>query len=190
MTPDLEAPPPSDADRELAARRKEMEREFDDKLRDLKAQHKRQADKLQQDRADWEEYKRRQAKELADKGEKVRKAEENARRAEGLKASERKEMEDLRQRNKDLEAAALKLTATRTKLEERVSTARGSLAPVRNLLSWFGILSVLAPVTWLAFAWRTAGRPALVVATAALVVGLLLNVWRWRIDARLGQTRG
>jgi ABC-type multidrug transport system fused ATPase/permease subunit len=184
--PDL--PPQGDPDRELAARRKQLERDFDDKLRDLKAQHKRQADKLQQDRADWEEHKRRQAKELADKAEKVRKAEENARRAEGLKASERKEMADLRQRNKDLEAAALKLTATRTKLEERVSTARGSLAPARSLLTWFGILAVLAPVTWLAFAWQTAGRPALVVAAAALVAGLLLNAWRWRIDAR--QTRG
>ncbi|HEX2066862.1 MAG TPA: hypothetical protein VHI93_08630, partial [Candidatus Thermoplasmatota archaeon] len=78
MPDEADADLPESARRELAARRRELEREFGLKRAELKAQHQRRLDLLRQEQVDWQEHRRRQAKELADRTEKVRRNAANA----------------------------------------------------------------------------------------------------------------
>ena len=140
-----------DAD-ELALRRRDLEAEFDGKQRDLKAQHKRQMDRLQQDRAEWEDYKRRQQKELADKAARLKAAEDNGRKADALSAEERKEMAALRERVKDLEQAKLDATARMAKSQERVDKARQGARSSSKVGPWAAGWAVAGGTLWLATA--------------------------------------
>lgn len=176
-------PTNSAAERELASRRKDLEREFDDKLRDLKAQHKRQADKLAQDRADWEDHKRRQAKELADKAEKVHRAEGNAAKVEAMKAAERKELEALRLRVKELEQDKLDARTAATKSLAKAEKARGVARSSGKLVPWFATLSIVGGLVWLATAWGAghSGSVRQSLYFLALAVGLTLwHLWSIR----------
>lgn len=142
-----------EGERELANRRRDLEREFDGKLRDLKAQHKRQMDGLQRDRQEWEEHRRRQQKELADKAARLKAAEDNARRADAVTAEERKEMERLRERVKDLEQAKLDATVRVAKSQERVEKARQGARSSSKVAPWAAGWSVAGGLLWLATAW-------------------------------------
>src|SRR5687767_10472697 len=66
--------------RELAARRRDLGREFAERNRGRKAQHQRRMDALRQEQVDWEEHRRQQTKELADRAEKLRAGEERLRK--------------------------------------------------------------------------------------------------------------
>ncbi|MEK6975366.1 MAG: hypothetical protein AABY18_03380 [Candidatus Thermoplasmatota archaeon] len=128
----MDEPAPSDdAGRELAARRRDLEHEFQDKFRDLKAQHKRQQESLQQDRVDWEEHRRGQQRELADRAEKVRRSEDNHKR----------DLDALRAARAELDATKAELAEQRvtrgevksaltvkSESDERLRAARGLLA--------------------------------------------------------------
>lgn len=166
-----------DGTQEIGARRKDLEREFDDKLRDLKAQHKRQADKLTQDRADWEDHKRRQAKELADKAEKVHRAESNAGKTEALKAAERKEFEALRLRVKELEQGKLDATAKAAKSQERVAKARAGARSVSKAAPWVAGWSLLGGLVWLATSYGAGDGAAVRLSAGFLAVAVALAAW-------------
>src|ERR1041385_2549217 len=137
----------SDAERELAMRRKELEREFQDKMRELKAQEKRRMDRLAEDRLAWEEYKRTQQKEIADRAETVRRRQEvTQHESEELKAL-RSELEALRMPHaEEVEAARAAAAAEKSKLAPALkSTLKGS----QDLLFWSSALSLAGGVVWL-----------------------------------------
>ena len=127
-------PAPSDAERELAQRRRDLEHEFGAKQRDLKAQHKRQMDRLLQDRQEWEEYKREQAKELADKAERLRRRDANAVQKEETKAAMQEDVAELKARIQELEEEKLKAKVARDGFDERLARARAGWASAKALL--------------------------------------------------------
>lgn len=166
-------PEAGDAD-PLAARRRELEREFEDKARDLKAQHKRLADKLAEDRADWEAHRRDQQRELADRAEKVRRAEDNHRRdAESLKAA-RAELEATRaelSEQRVLRAEVKQAAATREASTGDARAARGLLAAA-SLVALVGLGGTLL---LLALGERTVAQW---LAGAAFLAALALEMRR------------
>lgn len=173
--------------RELAARRKDLEREFDAKARELKAQSERRADKLRDDRAEWEDYKRKQSKDLADRAEALRRQEVNAQAEAKRNVETRQDLGATKKQVADLEQTRQAAAAVQADLERKATEAHKRLSAAKPLLAAFGGLSVLAPLAWLAFSWRTAGTPANGVAVVALVFGLVLNVWRLRVVRKLAK---
>lgn len=120
--------------RELASRRRDLEREFDDKARELKAQHKRQADKLAQDRVEWEAHRREQQRELADRAEKVRRSEDNHKR----------DLDALKAARAELEAAKGELAEQRILRAEVKQAAAVKEAASDGLRAAHGLLATAA----------------------------------------------
>lgn len=175
---------PDDAQRELAARRKDLEREFDDKARELKAQHKRQMDRLEQDRLDWEGHKRTQAKELADKAERYRRKETNEQQVVQRSEATREEVQALKDRVADLEASKLKATVTQAGLEQRAAGAKEALKGARTVLLAFAIVTLAAAAIWLVVALQTQGTAGIGWPAVALALAFMLNLWRIRVLAK------
>jgi hypothetical protein len=173
----------ADFQRELTARRKDLQRDFDEKMRDLKAQHKRQMDRLEQDRIEWEEYRRGKLKELADREERLRRRDENAVRQVEVKESTHKDVVALKERIQELEQEKLKAGVARTALEDRKAKAEEAFRSVRAILLVFAIASLAGTAAWLIVALES-DRGSLVWAGASLLVAVLLNVWRLRILAK------
>jgi hypothetical protein len=175
----VDQPSASDAERELAARRRELELELDAKSRDLKAQHKRTLDKLQQDRADWEEHRRAQQRELADRAEKVRRSEDNHKR----------DVEALRAARAELEATKAELAQQRvTRGEVKTALAVKSeaderLRAVRGLLAASSLLAIAGFAACALLLALGETRVALWVAAAALASALFVE-WRRRMGAK------
>lgn len=175
----MDEPAPTDAERELAARRRDLEREFDDKQRDLKAQHKRQADKLQADRVDWEASRKAQLKDLADRTERVKRQEDNhAKDLAALKAAQA-ELERTKDRLRETEGAKVEAKAA----SAGESAARQQLAAARSLLAFAsfvgvagGAASLVAAVLW--------DRPtAYVAASVTLALALACEARRRRLGS-------
>ena len=166
----------ADAERELRARRRDLEREFDDKLRDLKAQHKRQMDRLQQDRAEWESYRREQAKELADRREAVRRRLDNRVKAEEHQAEERHDLAELRQTVAELREARLEDTNAIRKLEERVEKARVRFGAAQRRRRWLALVAVLGGIAVIASAIRAGDRGTVGLAVVFVAVVLVLEL--------------
>lgn len=170
-----DAASPSDAERELAARRRELELEFEAKNRDLKAQHKRTLDKLQQDRVDWEEHRRTQQRDLADRTEKVRRGEDNHKR----------DLEALRAARAELEAAKAELAEQRVarsvvkSAQESKSVAGERERAARGLLAASSFLAVAGFAACSLLLALGEARVALGLAGTALVLALVLE-WRRR----------
>lgn len=167
-----------DAQRELAARRRDLEREYDGKLRDLKAQVKRQTDALQQQRLEWEASRRAQQQELADKAERLRRQEESARKEAQKREAARQDLQQAKQQVVGgLDAARAEAEGLRADLEH----ARRHLGEAKGLLLGFVVLCLLAAVAWVATAWRGAGTAAMGLAALFLCAALVMNFWRSRI---------
>ena len=182
----MDGPAASDAERDLAARRRELEHEFEDKARELKAQHKRQLEALRQEQADWEAHKRAQAKELADRLERVRRQEANDTARVAAQAAA---VEDVAALKADVAAErASKLEAKRAlaETEARLAAAQARLPAARRVLAWSvaGALALAAAAFGLDL--RAPGGPWLGVAglLAAVAVGL------GTLRARLGPGAG
>lgn len=180
-----ESVPTYDAHRELAARRKDLERDFDDKARDLKAQHKRQADKLQQDRLDWETHRRTQQRELADRAEKVRRQEDNHKRDLEALTQARRELEQARAQARD--AGEAKVEAKTAKAKESDVAAR--LAKARDLLAWFALLSGFGFLAVLAAGLAGAPTVATWLAAIGFALAVLLEFGRRGLAGRQSATR-
>ena len=141
----------SGAERELAARRKELEREFDDKQRELKAQHKRQADKLQADRLDWEASRKAQLKDLADRTERVKRQEENHKRDVAALKATQAELGKTRERLQENEGAkveAKQAVAEQASAQRDLARARSRLAFAAWVAVGGGAASLLGAVLW------------------------------------------
>jgi len=147
-------PAADDAERELRARRRELEMEFDAKQRDLKAQHKRQMDRLEADRREWESYKREQAKALADKVEKARRQESNKQEAKAAVVEAKGDLEELRATVADLRQARLGDATALRKSEERLAAARKRLAGANGRLAVLAVLALAGGAAWLVWARR------------------------------------
>jgi chromosome segregation ATPase len=175
------ADPPSQADddfqRELAARRKDLEREFNDKSRELKAQHQRRLDALHQEQADWEEHKRAKTKDLADREEKLRKHEERARGDARKVAATRDDLQMRKRHVEDLEAAKRDAEAVQAALQERIDAAEKRSSASHRTALQMGFVGILGPAAALladrfggstaaAFIlWGTIGAAVLLLAT-------------------------
>ncbi len=165
------------AEGELAARRRDLEREFDDKQRDLKAQHKRQADKLQADRLDWEASRKAQLKDLADRTERVKRQEDNhAKDLAALKEAQRRleatraELEDHRTKRADVAEAKAGESASK----EQLRASRSLLVAACLVGIAGGAASLLAAVLW--------DRPtAYVAAGLTLLLALAIEAKRRRL---------
>lgn len=175
----------ADADRELAARRRDLEQEFDAKLRDLKAQHKRLVDSLEQDRKEWEARRREQQKELADREERLRRREDNKERAAEAKGDDRKELAALRLRVRELEERSLDAKTSLAKLEERVAKTAKASAGTQGLFSALSGVAILGGIAWIVTALQAGDRAA--VAVAALFVAVATVLWLIQRRLRLGR---
>lgn len=165
----------NDADRELAARRRELELEFEAKNRDLKAQHKRAMDKLQQDRVDWEAHRREQQRELADRTEKVRRSEDNHRRdAEALRGA-RAELDSTK-----AELAEHRVVRSEVKSAQQDKSVAGErLRATRGLLAAASFLAVAGFAACALLLSLGEERVALGVVVVGLALALLVE-WRRR----------
>ena len=176
---DPAAQPATDAERELAARRRDLEHEFQDKVRDLKAQVKRQQESLQQDRLDWEATKRTQAKEVADRAERVKRQEENHKRDAAALKSAQAELERTKERLRETQAAkveAKEASAGEDAAKAQLRSARSLLAGTSFVALAGGAASLVAALSW--------DRPAAFVAAgltlllaAACEVARRRSVW-------------
>ena len=168
---------PTHAERELAARRRDLEREFDDKARELKAQHKRQADKLQADRLDWEASRKAQLKDLADRTERVKRQEENHRRDVAALKATQAELGKTRERLQENEGA--KVEAKQAVAEQ--ANAQRDLARARSLLAFATWVAVGGGAASLLGAALWDRAVAYVAAGLTLALGLLCEVQRRRL---------
>jgi hypothetical protein len=171
--------PLSDAERELLSRRKDLEREFDEKTRDLKAQHKRQADKLQQDRLEWESYKKGQAKALADQAERLHRKVDNTVRAEATKAATQEEVAALKARVQELEEERLKAKVARETLEKRNEALAQRARSASSVLAGLSFVAVVGAASWLLLAVQDGGslvEPGIFLAVTAVMVVAAVRV--------------
>jgi chromosome segregation ATPase len=170
-----------DFQRELAARRKDLEREFNDKARELKAQHQRRMDALRQEQADWEAVRRQRTKELADREEKLRKHEQKARDELASKETTRKELRTLKSQTGELAQSRDEAAAAKAELEARATNAETELRKARTLLALFAFVAIGGPVLWLLSGGLAADRAAVVVSAIALAMAVVLAIWWSRI---------
>ena len=168
-------------EREFLARRRDLEREFDGKLRDLKAQHKRLVDRLEQDRAEWETRRKQQQKDLADREERLRRREDNKERAVEAKADERKERDALRLRIRELEERGLDAKTAIGRLEERLAKALRAQSGAQNLLTAFAGVSLVCGLVWLIIALQGSDRTSLLLAGLFLLLVGFLSALRLRL---------
>lgn len=159
--------------------RKQLELDFDDKARDLKAQHKRQMEALQQDRVAWEAHRRDQQRDLADRAERLRRAEENHAKDQDALRQARRELEQVKQTAREAGEARVEAKAARSDQAE----AAQRLERARDVGAWFAILALAGFSLLLAVAlWQDAPIMAGVAGTG-LALGLVLE-WRRRRLAR------
>jgi hypothetical protein len=173
---DAAAQADEDFARELAARRKDLEREFTDKNRELKAQHQRRMDALRQEQADWEEVRRQRTKELADREEKLRAGEERLHKDTHKTVTAKDEAGALRKQLAAVEAERAKETLADAQRERRVAEAEAKASKARRTARWLALLAILAPIVWFVAGGRSAGPMAFVVAGASLLLALALVV--------------
>lgn len=160
--------------RELAARRRDLEREFDDKNRELKAQHQRRMDALRQEQADWEELRRQRTKELADREEKLRRGEERLHKDTHKTVTAKDEAGALRKHLAAIETARKAEVEADAGREARVLAAEATAKKARRAARWLALVAVLGPIAWLVAGGRAAGPVALAVTGAFLLVALML----------------
>ena len=173
---------PEEASRELEGRRRDLEREFDGKLRDLKAQHRRQMDHLERDRAEWEEHRKRQLKDLADREERLRRHDDNARQAVHRSDASQRELDELRKRVQELEEEKLKAKVAHERLAERVAVSEGGARSAKATLTFVAFLLALATAGWLVVALQSGGN--VLLAAGAFVLSLVLAWWSTRLRVR------
>lgn len=161
-----------DFQRELKARRKDLDREFDDKQRELKAQHQRRMDALRQEQIDWEEVRRQRTKELADREEKLRRGEERLHKDTHKTVTAKDEAGTLRKQVEAMEAARRAETEADAGREARVLAAEATAKKARGAARWLALVAILGPIAWLVAGGREAGTAALVVAGTFLVVAV------------------
>lgn len=178
--PDDAASTQADEDfrRELDARRKDLEREFADKNRELKAQHQRRMDALRHEQADWEEHKRRQTKELADKAERLRAGEERLHKDTHRTVTAKDEAGALRKRLEAVEVERAAERAAQATSEQRVADAQAAARKAKRAARWLALLSILGPVAWLVIGGRDGGLVPLLVAGALLAVAVVFTALR------------
>lgn len=164
----------TDAERELAARRAEVEAEFDSKVRDLKAQVKRQADALARDREEWEARRRDQQRDLADRAEKVRRQEENHRRDVEALAVARRELEKVRSEAAEREAARIDAKAKEARLAAKVEGLKVST----GLTAGFAALALVGFAVCLLSAWLWKPSTTAILAGTFLVLAAVLEARR------------
>ena len=167
-----------DFKRELAARRKDLERDFAERNRELKAQHQRRMDALRQEQLDWEEHKRQQTKELADRAEKLRAGEERLHKDTHRTVTAKDEAGTLRKKVEAMEAARAAEAAADALREGRVAEAEARARKARRAARWLALLAVVGPLAWLATAGRVPGTVAAAVAGVFLVAAIVLAVSR------------
>lgn len=158
----------------MAALRRDLEREFEDKRREAKLQEKRIRDRLAQDRADWETHRREQAQVLADKAEALRRQIESAQRKAERKSEEQKGLEAAR-RQVDQSREALDAATAQT--QGRVGELEGQLAKSWSALGVAGLAMALVGAVLVALVWVEDAQdaPAVRVVGAGLgAAGLLL----------------
>jgi chromosome segregation ATPase len=177
-----EAADPTEAQRELAARRRDLEREFDGKMRDLKAQHQRRHDNLKREQAEWEAHRREQAKALADRTETVRRRADNAQQRVESGAAAKQELQALRQQVKDLEQAQREAKRTQARLEAAAEEAGKRLRSTQGRSRWAAGVLGLGAFAWLVAGWREPLGLGFLAAAVALAVLLLLAVGRRKAE--------
>ena len=163
--------------RELAARRRDLEREFNDKQRELKAQHQRRLDALQTEQADWEAHKRSKTKELADREERLRRHEERAQADARKVAATRDDLQMRKRHVEELEAAKHDADAAQAALQARVDAAETRSAASHRTALQMGFVGILGPAAALLadrlggstaaalILWGTLGAAVLLLAT-------------------------
>ncbi|MEA3166705.1 MAG: hypothetical protein QOJ26_1577 [Thermoplasmata archaeon] len=167
-----------DFKRELAARRKDLERDFADRNRELKAQHQRRMDALRQEQADWEEVRRTRTKELADREEKLRRGEERLHADTRKTVTARDEAGALRKQLAAIEAARRAEGASDAGREGRALAAEAAARKAKRAARWLALLAVLGPIAWLVAGGRDAGAIAMAVAGVFLAAALALTFTR------------
>src|ERR1041385_8164601 len=125
---DDEPTPEPSPEADLAARRQEMEREFAEKYRDLKAQDKRRRESLRLEQDEFEAYRRGKVKELADREEKLRRTAGNKEERARVASDTVRELEELRRQAKGSEAAEWR---RKKEVAESQAQAAASLAQAR-----------------------------------------------------------
>lgn len=165
---------PETARRELAARLRDLERDYDAKVRELKTQHQRRMDRLKEDRAEWDTYRRAQTKELADLKETMRRRTEVAQQRVDTTAAERKELADLREEVKRLESVERTVKRDAARLEAEMGAARDVAGRSRTRARWAAGALLLGAAGWLAAGWQ--GPLGLASLTAGLTLAALLLV--------------
>ncbi len=163
--------------RELAARRRDLEHEFQDKLREHNAQEKRRRDRLEQDRMDWESDRRERHKVLADREEKVRRNEESLRRDTSAARTLREEL-DRREARLDKERAGGQSQA-QAAVANVESAAKARLDASQALLGWFSIVAMVGTGVTLVAILQGASSLATAAAGATIILAMLLD-WRRR----------
>ena len=167
-----------DFQRELTARRKDLAREFDDKQRELKAQHQRRMDALRQEQSEWEDTRRSRTKELADREEKLRRGEERLHKDTHRTVTARDEAAALRNQLQGIEQSKGEVALRQADLERRTAAAEANLRFTQRRVFLLATLAFVAPVAWMATEWpTTSGRTALLVGVSW---GVALAVLLWR----------
>ena len=162
---------------DLAARRKDLEREYVEKYRDLKAQDKRRRESLELEKQEFEAYRRGKAKELADREERLRRTAENKEEKVRVTSGNLEELEALRKQVKENDAGEWRRKKELAEKEARVAAAEAALRRSRTMANLLTALAVLAPLVWLASTWPARGNA---VAAAALMALALLVRWLYR----------
>jgi hypothetical protein len=177
---------PSPAD-DLAARRKELEREYVEKYRDLKAQDKRRRESLELEKAEFESYRRAKGKELADREEKLRRAAANKEERVRVASGDLAELEALRRQVKENDAAEWRRKKELAELEAKAAAAHAEAAALRGLALHAIVVLAAATVGWLLLVGASPKTDLLAAATLAAVA--LLAWRRWRVG-RLRAPKG
>lgn len=169
--------PSSDSDRELAMRRADLEREFDGKMRELKAQEKRRLDRLKEEQAEFEEHRRAKTKEMADREERLKNQERKAMEATLRVQTVRSEVDSRKQRLAEVDEAERQAAAAVADAGARVEAVALRLADVRRLLAWLAIGLGLGGLAFFVASAQSGERallvPAFAFALAALVAGAI-----------------
>jgi Flp pilus assembly protein TadB len=135
---------------------------------------------LRQQQQDWDASRRKQAQELVDKAERLRRQEESARREAELRAAAR---QDLQQAKQQVVGGLDEARAQTAAVEAELDLARAHLNEARGLLAGFAIVCVLAAVAWIVAAWLSARVASVGLASLFLAVALVMNYWRSRLGA-------
>jgi Flp pilus assembly protein TadB len=171
---DEPTPEPSPMD-DLAARRKDLEREYVEKYRDLKAQDKRRRQALESEKEEFESFRRAKAKELADREERLRRTAENKDVKERATSGNLRELDDLRRQAREHEAAEWRRKKGLLELEAKAAAAQAKVAAFRGLVLASIVLLAAVTVAWLALAGPSPWADLLAAASLAAVV---LLAWR------------